>query len=85
MKEWAHTFRAAVRQRTVGQETTMARAATLPNFLYQREIVPGESFDLAGDIHRSQDEDGYAYETCSSAEEEEIDEGGRITKRFHFR
>ena len=71
VKEWAHTFGAAVRQRTVRQETTMARAGTLPNFLYQREIVPGESADLSG-VHRSEDEDGC--ETCSSAEEEEVDE-----------
>ena len=68
MKEWAHTFGAAVRQRTVRQETTMARAGTLPSFLYQREIMPGESVDLTGEVHRSEDEDGY--ETCSSAEEE---------------
>lgn len=72
MKEWAHTFGAAVRQRTVRQETTMARAGTLANFLCQREIVPGESVDLIGDVHRSEDEEGY--ETCSSAEEEEIEE-----------
>ena len=32
----AHAFGAAVRQRTVRQETTMARAGTLPSFLYQR-------------------------------------------------
>ena len=51
----------------------MARAGTcLPNFLYQREIVPRESVDLTGDVHCSEDKDGY--ETCSSAEKEEIDE-----------
>ena len=51
----------------------MARAGTcLPNFLYQRKIVPRESFDLTGDVHCSEDKDGY--ETCSSAEKEEIDE-----------
>ena len=49
----------------------MARAGTLPSFLYQREIMPGGSVDLTGEIHRSEDEDGY--ETCSS-EEEGIDE-----------
>ena len=49
----------------------MARAGTLPIFLYQREIMPGGSVDLTGETHRSEDEDGY--ETCSS-EEEGIDE-----------
>ena len=53
MKEWAHNFGAAVLQRTVRQETTMARTGTLPNFLYQKEILPGESVDLTGDFHRS--------------------------------
>ena len=57
---------------SVRQETAMARAGTLPNFLYQREILPRESVDLTGDVHRSEDKDGY--ETCSSAEKEEIDE-----------
>ena len=59
---------------SVRQETTMARAGTLPNFLYQREIiiVPRESVDLTGDVHRSEDKDGY--ETCSNAEKEEIEE-----------
>ena len=63
---------------SVRQETTMARAGTLPNFLYQREI------DLTGDVHRSKDKDGY--ETCSSAEKEEIDEEDESQlKRFHLR
>ena len=45
---------------SVRQETTMARAGTLPNCLYQREIiiVPRESVDLTGDVHRSEDKDG---------------------------
>ena len=50
----------------------MARAGTLPKFLYQIEVIIGESVDLAWDIYRSEDEDGY--ETCSSTEEEEFDE-----------
>ena len=63
----------------------MARAGTcLPNFLYQRKIVPRESFDLTGDVHCSEDKDGY--ETCSSAEKEEIDEEDESQlKRFHLR
>ena len=51
MKGWTHTFGAAVRQRTVRQETTKARARTLPIFFfYQREIVPGESFRCCREI-----------------------------------
>ena len=49
----------------------MARAGTLPSFLYQRKIMLGESVDLTGEVYRSEDEDGH--ETCISAEEE-IDE-----------
>ena len=49
----------------------MARAGTLPSFLYQREIIPGGSVDLTGEIHLFEDEDGY--ETCGS-EEKGIDE-----------
>ena len=56
----------------------MARAGTLPSFLYQREIMPGGSVDLTGEIHRSEDEDGY--ETCSSAEEGIYE--GTILKAF---
>ena len=36
MRDWAKTFVAAVRQRSVTQETTMALAGTL--YLYQKEI-----------------------------------------------
>ena len=46
MKDWAQTFGAAVRQRSVRQETPMARAGTLPSYLYQREIQLGEPVSL---------------------------------------
>ena len=67
MKEWAPTFGAAVHQRTVQQETTMGRAGTLPNFLYEKDIVPGESIVLTGDVGLPANED--KYDTSSSAEE----------------
>lgn len=35
MRDWAQTFGAAVRQQSVRRETTMARAGTLPSYLYQ--------------------------------------------------
>ena len=38
MRGWASTYGAAVRQRTVRQETTMAKHGTLPEFIYQRQL-----------------------------------------------
>ena len=47
MKDWAQTFGTAVRQRSVRQETPMARAGTLSSYgLYQREIQLGEPVSL---------------------------------------
>ena len=37
LRNWASSYGAAVRQRTVRQETTMARHGTLPEFMYQRQ------------------------------------------------
>ena len=39
MRTWASSFGAAVRQRTVRQETTMAKHGTLPEFMYQRRCL----------------------------------------------
>ena len=72
MKEWAHTLGAAVHQRTVQQETTTGRAGTLPNFLYEKDIVPGQSIVLTADVGPPDNED--EYDTGSSAEEEEIED-----------
>ena len=36
LRNWASSYGAAVRQRTVRQETTMAKHGTLPKFIYQR-------------------------------------------------
>lgn len=44
----------------------MARAGTLPDFLYEKDIVPGESVDLTGDVGLPNE-----YDTSGSAEEEE--------------
>ena len=64
-----NTIGAAVRQRTVRQETTMARAGTLPDVLYEKHIVPGESVNLTGDVGLPD-----KYDTSSSAEEEETED-----------
>ena len=34
MRDWAQSYGAAVRQRSVRQETTMAKAGTLPGYMY---------------------------------------------------
>ena len=37
LRNWASSYGAALRQRTVRQKTTMARHGTLPEFMYQRQ------------------------------------------------
>ena len=68
MRDWAQTFGAAVRQRSVRQETTMARAGTLPSYLYHREVQPGESVPL----ERPEEHQGNeGRETAAEQEEEQ--------------
>ena len=67
MKEWAGAYGTAVRQRTVRQETTMSRAGTLPDYLYQRQVEPGEPVAI-DDMGKGLEEEV----------EEEIDEGEEI-------
>lgn len=43
LQNWASTHGAAVRQRTVQQETTMAKHCNLPEFMYQRQCVSLDS------------------------------------------
>lgn len=76
MRDWAQTFGATVRQRSVRQETTMARAGTLPSYLYQREVRPGESVSLErfGEQRRNEaeeadEEDGILEYDSSSSED----------------
>lgn len=76
MRDWAQTFGAAVRQRSARQETTMARAGTLPSYLYQREVRPGESVSLErfGEQRRNEaeeadEEDGILEYDSSSSED----------------
>ena len=42
MRDWASSYGAAVRQRTVRQETTMAKHSTLPEYIYQRHCISAE-------------------------------------------
>ena len=80
IRDWAQTLGAAVRQRSVKQETTMARAETLPSYLYQREIQPGEPVslersDLEEQQEKDEEEDGMLeYDSPSNDEESAYDE-----------
>ena len=42
MRDWASSYGVAVRQRTVCQETTMAKHGTLPEYIYQRHCISAE-------------------------------------------
>ena len=61
LRNWASAYGAAVRQRTVCQETTMAKHGTLPEFVYQRHLIVGEkvslNFELYEDEHMHDDID----------------------------
>ena len=80
IRDWAQTLGAAVCQRSVKQETTMARAGTLPSYLYQREIQPGEPVslersDLEEQQEKDEEEDGMLeYDSPRSDEESAHDE-----------
>ena len=59
-KYWASAYGAAVRQRTVRQETTItciAKQGTLPEFLYQRHLEVSESSNENVDISTDTDKD----------------------------
>ena len=42
LRDWASSYGAAVRQRTVRQETTMAKHGTLPEYMYQRQCITSD-------------------------------------------
>ena len=46
LRDWASAHGAAVRQRTVRKETTMAKHGTLPEFMYQRHCVVSEPVNI---------------------------------------
>ena len=66
LRDWASSFGAAVRQRTVRQETTMARHGTLPQFMYQRQCEISEK-----PVAIAFDEQG---NTADAAKENELEE-----------
>ena len=74
MRDWASSYGAAVRQRTVRQETTMAKHGTLPEYVYQRHCISAErpinvSFEEPEEEEEEEEE-----------EEARIDESGDETE-----
>ena len=80
---WASSYGAAVRQRTVRQETTMGKHGTLPEFIYQRQCVTFDkpiTFALGQDDERLDnaevDDEEIEDDFDSSSDEEVADEDG---------
>ena len=74
MQDWASSYGAVVRQRTVRQETTMAKHGTLPEYIYQRHCISAErpinvSFEEPEEEEEEEEE-----------EEARIDESGDETE-----
>ena len=83
LRNWASSYGAAVRQRTVRQETTMAKHGTLPEFIYQRQCVTSDkpiAFALGQDDERLDnaevDDEEIEDDFNSSSDEEVADEDG---------
>lgn len=80
MKDWADAYGASVRQCTVRQETTMCRAGTLPDYLYQRPVQPGEPVIIDSLGKESEAENQEGEEEIGGVEVDEYDtssdEGG---------
>ena len=71
VRDWASSYGAAVRQRTVRQETTMARHGTLPEFMHQRQCEVAEKpISIAFDAQVSTAEAVTENETVEEAEDE---------------
>ena len=83
LRNWASSYGAAVRQRTVRQETTMAKHGTLPEFIYQRQCVTSDkpiTFALGQDDERLDNaevnDEEIEDDFDSSSDEEVADEDG---------
>ena len=75
MRDWASSFGAAVRQRTVRQETTMARHGTLPKFMYQRHCEISENpVSIAFDVGNAPGPTDDAREELEEDQEDIFDE-----------
>ena len=78
LHNWASTYGAAVRQRTVRQETTMAKHGTLPEHLYQHHLEVGDKVNLDFEVGEDEDEDFNEHEAkracVSDEDQQEFDE-----------
>ena len=76
LRNWASSYGAALRQRTVRQETTMAKHGTLPEFIYQRQCVTSDkpiTFALGQDDERLDNVDDEEIEDdFDSSSDEEV-------------
>ena len=71
LRDWPSSYGVAVRQRTVRQETTMARHGTLPEFMYQRQCEVAEKpISIAFDAQVSTAEAVTENETVEEAEDD---------------
>ncbi|KAL9966337.1 hypothetical protein ACROYT_G024391 [Oculina patagonica] len=83
MREWAKAHGSSVRQRNVRQETTMARAGTLPDYLYQKDIQVGEKINLSSTTspattESQPEEEEEVTEYDSSSDEEACESDGFV-------
>ena len=70
LRDWAASYGASVRQRTVRQNTTMVRHRTLPEFMYQRQCEVAEKpISIAFDAQVSTAEAVSENETVEEAED----------------
>ena len=59
MRDWASAYGAAVRQRTVRQETTIAKHGTLPEYIYQRHCIRSDQpINITFEEAEQDEEDG---------------------------
>lgn len=80
MRDWASAYGAAVRQRTVRQETTIAKHGTLPEYIYQRHCIRSDQpINIKLEEADQDEEDGQESEgpgEDSQTEEQVIEESG---------
>ena len=89
LRDWASSFGAAVRQRTVRQETTIARHGTLLEFMYQRQCEISEkpvaiAFDEQGntaDAAKENELEEDEADEFDQSSDEEVSEDGRESTR----
>ena len=87
LRDWVSCYGTAIRQRTVHQETTMARHGTLPEFMCQRQCeIAEKAISIAFDAWGSTAEAVTGNETVEEAEDEfdessdvEVDDGPEVS------